>query len=162
MTKEVYRKRLLSRYQISTDIKPGVDTGCWEYTRCVGPNGYGFMAAFGVTWPVHRLAYNLLVGDVGDKNVLHRCDNRKCFNPDHLFLGTQSENIRDMFQKGRNANVERKGEHNPRARLTEIDVLSIREMYASGKHLQRELAKMFSISPTMISYIVLRKTWKHI
>jgi hypothetical protein len=78
-------------------------TDCWHWTGADnGRGGYGRMTYEGVSQPAHRLAYRAFVGEIPDGlYVLHTCDNRACINPEHLWLGTYSDNIRDAWAKGR-------------------------------------------------------------
>jgi DNA invertase Pin-like site-specific DNA recombinase len=94
--------------------------------------------------------------------VLHHCDTRNCINPEHLFLGTQADNIADMDAKGRryrgSINV---GSRNGGAKLGEDEVLEIRRLVSAGTT-YGDLARRFGVSLTAISKVVLRKKWKHI
>lgn len=97
--------------------------------------------------------------------VCHKCDNRKCINPDHLFAGSYSDNAADMAAKGRARNGRvgggGPGEKNGRAKIKERDVITIRENARNGKT-QKELAALFGLRQATISLIVTRKTWAHI
>ncbi len=99
---------------------------CWEWQGAIGSAGYGNVLdnSSGRTFKSHRLAYQLFVGDIGDQWVLHRCDNRKCCNPEHLFLGDHQENMRDMARKNRAR--AHPGTHNPNAKLSEQDIAAIK------------------------------------
>jgi hypothetical protein len=77
-------------------------TECWPWTATIDRDGYGRMKVGGKSQRAHRLAYALRIGPVPDGlSVLHRCDNPCCVNPDHLWVGTSSDNMRDMATKGR-------------------------------------------------------------
>lgn len=76
-------------------------TGCWYWDGPRDPNGYGKVYWRGRKWGAHRVAYLLLRGDLGNQVVRHACDNPGCVNPDHLSIGTQGENVRDMVLRRR-------------------------------------------------------------
>ena len=100
----------------------------------------------------------LFVGDIPEgKCVCHSCDNTKCVNPIHLFLGSQLDNVRDRVTKGRGC--QDKGEASSGAKLTGEEVIKIREMVEFGC-LQREVARRFGVSPGTISHIICGDTWK--
>lgn len=85
--------------------------GCWEWTRSCDADGYGHLVHQGSLKGAHRHSYELSRGNIPDGLfVLHECDNRKCINPDHLFLGTNMDNMRDMYAKGRAWFQKRKGD----------------------------------------------------
>lgn len=129
--------------------------GCHNWTGPVQKDGYGTLTFAGKKLKAHRLAYITWVGEIGSgMSVCHRCDNRLCINPRHLFLGTNADNTADRNQKGRQA----KGASSGRAKLTEADVLYIRsssESYAA-------LAARFNVGQTAISNIKARRSWSHV
>lgn len=91
-------------------------------------------------------------------NVLHKCDNPRCVNPEHLFLGTQGDNMIDKKNKGRSP----KGEWHCAAKLTAQDVIAIRERYAEGNISQAKLAAEYNVSRGGIADIVKRRNWRHV
>lgn len=134
---------------------------CWEWQGKIKPNGYGMFAYKKKYWYVHRLAYILSIGEIPqNKQINHRCDNRKCCNPHHLYAGTHKENTQDMIQRNRiNPPI---GERNAFHKLTSSDVLYIREEAQTRNTTRRQLAKQFQVSLTTIQAIVKRRKWKHI
>lgn len=118
-------------------------SGCWKWTGAIGSHGrYGIVGLVGKQWLAHRASWFLFRGeDPGGRAVCHRCDNGLCVNPDHLFLGTQGDNVTDMERKGR-SNHPRHEAHG-RAKLTAADVLSIRARVNSGESI-RKVAKSYA------------------
>ena len=88
--------------------------------------------------------------------ICHRCDNPKCINFDHIFLGTQSDNNLDKIFKGREKNVH--GTAHYAAKLTEEDVMKMR----SDNRTMEEIAKDYNVAPSTVNCVKLRQTWKHI
>ena len=138
-------------------------TSCWMWTSGLRDSGYGnfwtgtdFIAA-------HRFSYELHVGPIPDGlYVCHHCDNRPCCNPEHLFVGTHQDNMTDMVVKGRHyAGNHFLGETNPSAKLTEADVLCIRELAQEGAP-RKQIAAAFGVSVGMVEQITSRRAWKHI
>lgn len=126
------------------------ETGCWEMEGSLDKDGYATVGRK----RAHRLSYELFIGIIPrSMNVCHKCDNRKCCNPDHLFIGTQKENIADMISKGRKAN--RFGERNTQNKLTESQVLNIYHSCES----QRKIADRFGIDQSTVSNIKTGKLW---
>lgn len=144
--------------------KAGPDE-CWNWIGGMNRKGYGRIGlgsrAEG-TALAHRVSYEMHHGiQVGEQCVLHKCDNRACVNPSHLFLGTQAENMADMNRKGRRRNSPRKGESHWNAKLSRVDVLNIRHRHSLGETLD-SLARCFAVRATNISAIVNRKTWTEV
>lgn len=132
------------------------ETGCWEWSGNTS-GGYGRVRHNGRYIVAHRGSYIIHVGEIPDGLlVCHHCDNRSCINPDHLFLGTHSENTQDMLNKGRGLT----GEKSTSAKLCEVDVLLIRDLESVKP--QQVIADWFGVCQAHVSDIIRRKTWKHI
>jgi hypothetical protein len=118
------RKRIPSLDRFMGKFEPEPNTGCWLWSGTLNQYGYGVFSMPGGTPKAlaHRVAWSLLRGEItSDQNVLHKCDNPPCVNPDHLFLGTRKENVEDMARKGRGVRsqnvlygVHRHNRHSPR------------------------------------------------
>jgi len=93
--------------------------------------------------------------------IMHICDNPACVNPAHLRIGSQQQNLEDMWAKARGRIAHHIGVNNPASKLTEMDVIHIRELAASGASF-RGLARQFNLNRKTIAGIVRRETWKHI
>ena len=120
-------------------------------------NGYGSFFYDNKNRGAHRVAYELYVGEISDGLcVCHKCDNRACVNPAHLFLGTYGENSSDMVRKSRQA----KGERIGNSKLNNSDVLLIRSLSKTKR--QRVIAKIFDVSKSKIGYVLRKETWRHI
>lgn len=133
---------------------------CWEWTASRTGDGYGH-AHFGAAILAHRLSWVLTRGAIPPgMKVLHRCDNPPCVRPEHLFLGTQADNARDREAKGRSGS--HVGVLNGRAKLTPEQVRAIRERYGRGDGSQRQIAKEYSVSPSLIQRVVRGDLWSHI
>jgi hypothetical protein len=129
--------------------------GCWLWTGTIDKDGYGVTSERnGTQIRAHRVSYELHNGPITDgRYVLHRCDNRPCVNPDHLWLGTTTENTADMVAKNRQA----KGERHGRAKLTSDQVREARRLYSTGEHSMRSLGIRFGISGVAMSMIINRR-----
>lgn len=143
-------------------VHPDLGTRCWIYTGGIHENRYGRIWNGTRDIIAHRYSYELSYGTIPDGlNVCHHCDVRSCVNPEHLFIGTRADNTHDMDAKGRRGIWHPVGEANPSAKLTESDVLRVRELAKYGIR-RKLLAKSFDVSLPNIEKIIARKTWKHI
>lgn len=133
---------------------------CWNWKSCINHAGYGvFMNAAGKSRLAHREAWRLMIGHIpGGLYALHKCDNPKCVNPSHLFLGTQKDNLRDMWDKGRARPGVSRGQDNGCALLTEQMVREILASSDSGV----SLSERYGVSQSAICDVRRRRTWKHI
>jgi hypothetical protein len=134
--------------------------GCWNWTGRSLVDGYGKIWVNGRRLLTHRFSWQIHNGEIPpDMRVCHKCDNPKCVNPSHLFLGTQFDNMRDMESKGRG--VYPHGSRSKMAVLAERDIPKIIRLHASGIT-RAALAKRYSVSWPTIERIVTRSSWKHV
>lgn len=134
-------------------------SGCWEWLAVKNQDGYGRVKRFGKLESAHRVSYELYKGALGENSVLHKCDNPSCVNPDHLFLGTQKDNVDDMIKKGRQHNNAHKGVAHYRTKLTEKEVL---EIFYDTTTSQSIIASRFGISQSAVSVIKSKRNWRHL
>lgn len=137
-------------------------TGCWVWTAGRTEDGYGEFRAGGRRVLAHRHAYTTHVGPIlDDLYVLHHCDNPPCVNPDHLYLGTQFDNMQDMIARSRMPST--RGERNGRALLTEEQVQLIRSLHAPGQPGSRKrMAERFGVSESTVDAILQGRNWRHV
>lgn len=125
-----------------------VVSGCHEWQSTIHRDGYGKFWFDGKQVAAHRVSFLLHNGSLdAGKMVLHKCDNRKCVNPDHLYLGDAKQNAKDRTERFREWHC---------TRVSFEDVLKVREMYATGQYSQESLAKMFGCDQTQISRYIRR------
>lgn len=132
-----------------------VPSGCREWTGVLSTNGYGRLHFHRKRYYAHRLAWKLTYGSLPTEGlILHRCDNRKCCNVDHLYVGDQRQNLRDCYERGRNI----RGERVCFAVLKTEEVRQIKRSMLPTK----DLADRFCVSYTTISNIRNGISWKHV
>jgi len=152
-----YNKPLddIARFWSYVDIKGLFD--CWEWKGALVSGGYGTFWHNGKLVPAHRIAYKLYYGPISEGlDVLHKCNNRPCCNFFHLYTGTNQDNMDDKVRANRQA----KGESQGSAKLTEQQVIEIRENKDNLS--QRKLGKLYGVGQYAIRAILHKKTWKHI
>lgn len=132
---------------------------CWEWNAGLARDGYGKFNLMHTTAPAHRVAWIIKNGPL-DPSVYatHKCDNRKCCNPDHIVAGSAQSNMDDKMERERWTGGHPGGTHR---RLTQQQVIAIRTRFAAGDT-QRGMAKEFGVAAMTIHAIVTRKTWKHL
>lgn len=145
---------------------PEPNSGCTLFFGSWNPDGYGHMrrGRGSNSEGAHRIAWLVYRGPIPPRQqVLHRCDVRCCVNPDHLFLGSQKQNIADMVAKGRHSRgplhaVGYLGERHPNRKLTEAAVRAIR----ADPRSQSKIAAAFNISRGVVGMVKMRKAWAHV
>jgi hypothetical protein len=160
-TRALYPQPTIETLPSFYDVK--ADTGCWLWNHMVyGGRGWVLRGRGGPREPAYRFVWELLRGEIPDGlNVCHDCpggDNPLCVNPDHLFLGTQRENLIDASRKGRL----KVGEANKLSRLTVEQVREIRAKYEAGGVSYRQLASEYGVHPPTLWKVVTRRTWQHV
>lgn len=139
--------------------KVATNDDCWWWMAAVGDDGYGFLSVRAYPVKAHRFSWKLHFGEIPNGMcVCHRCDNKICVRPEHLFLGTTQDNTADRDAKGRQT----KGEHHHDAKLSEDDVRVIRARYKKGCATNgiRALAREFGLCRSSMKAAVFGDTWK--
>jgi hypothetical protein len=131
-------------------ISKNPNNDCWEWNKYINNKGYGTFCINKQHIPSHRYSYEIFIGDPSGFEVCHKCDNPKCVNPSHLFLGTHSDNMRDRSLKGRGND-----------KLTPQKVIEIRNMYEQGIETSA-IAKIYSMNRRSIRSIRTKETWSYV
>lgn len=160
------RKPLIERFW--PRVNKNGDNGCWNWTAALSAAGYGQIGAQGERKILytHRLSWEIANGQIPNGMVIcHKCDNPKCCNPDHLFMGTQKQNMQDARKKGRDVHSRHPncfpiGHKAARAKITNEQASEMmKEIY--GGALRSVTAKKFGVSVSLISKIINGKCRKH-
>jgi hypothetical protein len=147
---QIYHSQWLN---FRSKIRVNRKTGCWNWTGSIRDDGYGrFSYDNDKFWTAHRFMMEMTGHNIDGWMVLHKCDNRKCVNPAHLYLGTHQDNMRDMVKSGNG-----KGERSGKTKLTQVDVDWIREYHREFS--RARMAKVLGISKQSVSQIVNHKSW---
>ena len=165
--------RFFAKAKLADSVRPGMETPCLEWTAFCDWKGYGRFAPHIKMKSAHRVAWELEHGEIeGGLFVCHRCDNPGCVRVDHLFLGTNRDNVDDSLAKGRTAKGERngsrtrpdriaRGEEASCVKLTESGVREIFKLRSEGWK-TRTLSCRFGVSTTQINRILRGAKWKHL
>ena len=157
VTNELVKKINSSLVESSVNA---LSTPCWLWLGAKDRTGYGTVYVEGKNHKVHRLVWQMKHGTIPcGMLVCHRCDVRNCANPTHLFLGSQSDNMRDMYDKNRQPC--KMGESNGNSKLTSSEVQGIKSLRENGTTL-RELSSIFGVCMSTISRVCIGVTWKEV
>lgn len=127
-------------------------TDCWEWQGAKDPKGYGRFNVGGATRLAHRISWSLKHGEISDKALLcHKCDNRACCNPDHLYPGDHADNVRDMVSR-------RRFEHGERHHSSKLTTEEVRQIRSINGVYQETIAGLYGISGSLVSMIKSGKT----
>lgn len=154
--------------RVLTKVIPIPFSGCWIFMGAINEAGYGIVGTGGrgkTNDRAHRITYRHFCGDIPEGMfVCHTCDVPSCCNPDHLFLGTNQDNVNDMVKKGRNSPPPRNphvvGSVHPRAKFTEEQVKLMRAEHAAGKTMYR-LAKEHGVCQSTMQRIIHGQRYKN-
>ena len=155
LTDDQVREKLLA------NVRKNEVCGCWNWLgNCQFEGGYGRLKFRNVRTLAHRVSWTVFKGEIPvGMFVLHRCDNPRCINPGHLFLGTLEDNNQDMCLKGRDRKA--RGEKASKAKLTTAQVREMRRLYLEGVRIY-QLAPIFGINRSSVGAIVRGKNWVHV
>lgn len=138
--------------------------GCWEWQGVRSTQGYGSIRFGKKPYPAHRVAWELLYGEIPEGMlVLHKCDNKCCVRPGHLYIGTQKDNVRDIFDRNRMP-----GKHKRRPKPGHLHKLSVEQVkeirirYANKESSTRKLAKEYGVAQVTIWDIISRNSWRNL
>lgn len=158
-----FSKRFWFRVNKNGPTQPHMKTCCWVWVGRLETNGYARVKIEGRRKQigVHRASWMLTNGSIPEGlQVLHRCDTRSCVRPDHLFTGTQKENLADMRAKGRDDPV--RGERHGRSKVAEIDIRAIHRLWYEKKMTQRQIAEEFGLHYVYVNKVLKGHKWAHI
>lgn len=152
---------MVNKYSVSMFLN-NIDiseNGCWNWTGCSSGWGYGAINMGGNHMLAHRFSWFITYGEIpSGMFVCHHCDNRKCVNPKHLFLGTAKDNMRDKVEKGRHRGPV--GDTHFKAKLRSEFIPEIIKMREKGMT-YKQIGDIYGVSLSAIFYAIKGKYWKH-
>jgi hypothetical protein len=150
-------ERILGRLIKKFDVGK-LEEDCWEWRDWLDEDGYGYFRTYGKRVRAHRNMKQLELGKIlpTHQNVCHHCDNRKCVNPKHLFVGTTQDNTQDKMNKNRGF----KGQQLSFTKLSASKVIQIRNLF--GKLTHKKIGILFGVSRSTISHINNKRSWAYL
>lgn len=155
-------EELKQRFMDKVYIEP--NSGCWLWEGATTV-GYGSFYKDRKSNLAHRVSYEMFVGEIPNSDsyhgmcVLHKCDIPSCVNPDHLFIGTQADNMHNMISKERSGSI---GSDSNFAKLNEFQIRVIKRLLSFNTMKQHEIGRLFEVHQCAISRIKNKKRWSHI
>jgi len=159
-----FARSMTAKERLLSSVNTIDPNSCWEWLKRINLGGYGSIGINGKTCLAHRISYEIFKDKIPDNMlVCHSCDNRKCINPDHLFLGTYKDNCQDMIKKGRNRLPIGKDHwhFNNGIKLCKNNVIKIKEKLKNGTSALK-IALEFNVTSHTIYGIKNGKTWRHV
>jgi len=149
--------------QIVARSVPEPNSGCWLWIfGGFDRKGYGLMRGGGARWRAHRASYEAFVGPIPEGLfVLHACDTPACVNPDHLSTGDNTENMRQMYERGRGSASRCRGSSRPKSCTTEAAVSEWRSLYLAGES-TATIATKYGMRPKTVRRAIAGETWGHV
>ncbi len=161
---------MLTPSEFEEHCVPEPNSGCWLWLRGMARGGYGKQRMGKKTTTAHRASWMIYKGPIpAGLYVCHRCDVPSCVNPDHLFLGTAYDNVKDRDKKGRGSQGQRhaklcaelRGEKHGMSKLCEKDIHNIRDLLSKGETLS-SIGRRYGVNLSAIHKIKIKKTWAHV
>lgn len=157
MEKKKAKEKLLERSE------KDAETECLEWQGATDSCGYGHIIVNGKQLLTHRLSYRVHKQEIVDgMQINHKCHNECCINPDHLYMGTQKENVNDAVQAGNYVSNFGVGEDHIYSELCEQDVIEMREKYETGDYTHKELAEEYGVNINTAGEAIRGDTWAHV
>lgn len=160
------QETMMNRFWAKVDKTPGLgpEGDCWEWIGSYASHGYGSFKGSNKTYSTHRLSWEQANNTTApsDMHVCHSCDNPRCCNPTHLWLGTPKQNMEDMAKKGRHGNSGKYGEFCPSHKFTEKEILEIRKALQSKQYTYEQIGEIYHISPAYLTKLAYGETWMYL
>lgn len=156
------RNKISTKDRFWSKIEIRGEDECWEWKKCLNEHGYGVFRHKGISQLSNRMTWFIVKGRFPSSCVLHKCDNRKCCNPSHLFLGTRKDNAVDMVSKKRNKTPFGRGEEHIQSVLKEEDVVNVLRLFFSDKIKKKKISEITGIKYSGIMDITLGRNWKDV
>lgn len=165
MDKRTIKRPIEERFWDKVKKTEDIDD-CWEWQASLDKTGYGYFSFNKKCTSAHRAVWRITFGEI-EKHLMicHKCDNRKCVNPNHLYKGTHDDNMKDMFDRKRNVSPPiTRGESRTSSKLTDIKVKEIRERLKMPIKWGdiAEIARNYGVSTKLIYNIKNGKVWRHV